>query len=255
MSNISCLAVKTIAFNQIKIFFKEFQFNVIAPLINSLLFVFILSIITQHYVIIKYNSSYINFLIPGIIIMVVIQTSFNHLSERIISMKQIGSFNDFLSSPNSRIEIFFSFLLASICVCIVVSFINIITLGYSFGFFAVNYIKLFYYLFLTIVIFSSLGAITGFLSYTWDLQSSIINFFILPLSLLSGTFFSLESVNKEWHFLFIYNPIYQLVNGFRSSYILDYELNLENNILIIIFTLMIFILSTYIFKKGYRVII
>ena len=117
MSNISYFAIKTIFIYEVKDFFKEFQFNIVAPLINTLLFVIILSTIESYYSIPSDGGSYLNFLVPGIIIMVVMQASFNHLSEVIISMKQIGSFNDYLMSPISRIEIFFSLILSSL-VCV-----------------------------------------------------------------------------------------------------------------------------------------
>ena len=108
-SNFSYFAIRTIALHEIKDFFKEYQFNIIAPLINTILFVFIISTINKYYSIVSDEDSYINFFVPGMIFIVVIQTSFNHLSELIISMKQSGSFNDYLISPISRIELFFLF--------------------------------------------------------------------------------------------------------------------------------------------------
>ena len=128
MSNISYSAIKSILIYEIKDFIKEFQFNIIAPLINTLLFVCILTTIENYYNINTQESSYINFLVPGIVMMVIIQTSFNHLSEVIISMKQIGSFNDYLMSPITRMEIFISFILSSVFVCIIVGLINLLTL-------------------------------------------------------------------------------------------------------------------------------
>ena len=157
MSNISYSAIKTIIIFEIRDFFKEFQFNIIAPLISTLLFVFILSTIQNYYSIKINENSYMNFLVPGVVMMVVIQTSFNHLSEILISMKQIGSFNDYLISPISRIEIFISFILSSIFVCLIVGIINLLILTFFTNFDEVNYFNLFYYLVLTIIIFSSLG--------------------------------------------------------------------------------------------------
>ena len=193
MSNISYSAIKTILTYEIKYFIKEFQFNIIAPLINTLLFVCILTTIENYYNLNTQESSYINFLVPGIVIMVIMQTSFNHLSEVIISMKQTGSFNDYLMSPITRMEICISFISSSVLVCIIVGLINLLTLSYFTNFDQINYIDLFYYLFLTIIIFSSVGALTGFLSFTWDIQSSISNFFIVPISFFSGTFFPINA--------------------------------------------------------------
>ena len=109
MSNTSYFAIKTIVFFEIKDYFKEFQFNILSPLISTFLFVLIFTTINKYYAFNVSENSYINFLIPGMIMVVIIQTSFNHLSEVLIRMKQNGSFNDYLVSPISRIEIFFSF--------------------------------------------------------------------------------------------------------------------------------------------------
>lgn len=253
-SNISYFAIKTIIFHEIKDFFYEFQFNIIAPLINTLLFVFIISTINKYYSFSSNDVSYINFFVPGIIIVVVIQTSFNHLSEVIISMKQSGSFNDYLISPISRVEIFFSFLMSSIFVCTFVGIINLIVLSFFTEFHYYKYFSLFYYLLISIIIFSSIGAMIGFLSFTWDVQSSISNFFIIPIIFLSGTFFSIESINQNWHFMLKYNPFYYLVNGFRSSFIQGYEINLISNIYIVLILIISLLFPIFIFKKGYKVI-
>ena len=254
MSNISYSAIKTILIYEIKDFIKEFQFNIIAPLINTLLFVCILSTIENYYNINTQESSYINFLVPGIIMMVIIQTSYNHLSEVIISMKQTGSFNDYLMSPITRIEIFISLIFSSVFVTIIVGLINLLALSYFTNFDQINYINLFYYLILTIIIFSSIGALTGFLSFTWDIQSSVSNFLIVPISFFSGTFFPINSLNEKWQFIYRYNPFYYLVHGFRSGFNDKINLSFFNEIYILIIVLIFFLTALYIFQKGFRVI-
>lgn len=254
MSAISYYGIKTIFIFEIQIYFKEFQFNVIAPLINTLLFVLILSTLENYYMSNNESYSYIKFLVPGIIMMVVIQTSFNHLSEVIISMKQTGSFNDFLISPISRVEIFISFILSSIFVCISVCMINLIALSFFVEFQNIDYLNFFYYLIITIIIFSSIGAITGFLSYRWDSQSSISNFIIMPISFMSGTFFSIESLSDKWKFFYEFNPFYHLVSGFRNSLIQNNKLNFVNEIYILIVLFIFFTIAIIVFKKGYKVI-
>tara|TARA_Y100000590_G_C15414296_1_gene898824 strand:- start:137 stop:730 length:594 start_codon:yes stop_codon:yes gene_type:complete len=195
-----------------------------------------------------------NFLVPGIVIAVVIQTSFNHLSEIIINMKQIGSFNDYLSSPMSRIELYFGFIISSVFVSFIIGIINLSILSLFADFHHINFINLFYYLIICILIFSSLGALTGFLFFTWDLQSTISSFFIVPLSFLSGTFFSIDVIDKKFLFMFEYNPVYYLVSGFRSSFYHNYEIKYYINILLLLFTMSVIICCIYVFKKGYRVI-
>ena len=251
---LSYLAIKTIILNEVKNFFVEFQYNIIAPFFNTAIFIFILSTINKYYVFSNFEGSYINFLIPGIIIAVVMQTSFGHLAKVIINMKQIGSFNDYLISPISRSEIFLSFIISSLIVCLTVGFINIILLSFFSDFKNINYFSIFYYLTVTILIFSSIGAVVGFLSFTWDIESSVSNFFIVPISLLSGTFFSIDSLDKNWHFLFKYNPFYYLVDGFRSSFIINFKISIYNEIYICTVLIFSILISILVFRKGYRVI-
>ena len=254
MSNISYFAIKTIFIYEVKDFFKEFQFNIVAPLINTLLFVLILSTIESYYTFHSEGDSYLNFLVPGIIMMVVIQASFNHLSEVIISMKQIGSFNDYLMSPISRIEIFVSLILSSLFVCVFIGIINLILLAMFTNFQDINYFRLFYYLILSIIIFSSIGAVTGFLSFTWDVQSTVSILVIVPISLLSGTFFSIDSLTSKWKIVFEYNPFYYLVSGFRGAFLENNILITNADILTTMITILILLISLFIFNKGYKVI-
>ena len=255
MSNLNYVGIKTIIYYEIRDFLKDFQFNIIAPLVTTLLFFLVLSLINKHFTFSSIGNSYIQFLVPGIIMMVVIQTSYNHLSEVIINMKQIGSFNDYLMSPLSRIEIFFSFVISSIIVSVIVGFINLTVLFLFVDYNSLNFFKLFYYLFLTSVFFSSLGAVTGFLSYTWDTQSSIYNFIIVPISFFSGTFFPIDSLNSKYDFIFLYNPFYYLVDSFRSVFFNEHYFSPLVDSFIFFYVILFFLISLLIFHKGYRVII
>ena len=184
MSNLSYYAIKTIFYQKIREFFSEFQYTIISPLVSTIIFVVILSAISNYYSL-DVKGNYLNFVVPGIIIMTVMQVSYQNISESLIFMKQIGSFNDYLMSPISRTEILFSLLIASLFIGIFTGLVNIIVLTFFFKFHLFNFFFIIYYLFLTSLIFSSIGSIIGFLFFTWDIQSSISNFIIVPISFLS----------------------------------------------------------------------
>ena len=95
---------------------------------------------------------------------------------------------------------------------------------------------------------------TGFLAYTWDIQSTVSNFVIVPISFFSGTFFPINSLNEKWQFIFKYNPFYYFVHGFRGAFIDDIKINLFNQIYILIIVCIFFLSALYIFQKGYKVI-
>ena len=254
MGNFSYYGIKTIAFQKIKEFFSEFQYTIIAPLISTFIFVLIMSTISNYYSIIVEEDNYLEFIVPGIVMMIVMQVSYQNISESLIFMKQIGSFNDYLMSPISRLEILISFIIASIFIGVFIGLINIFFLNIFVKFDFINYYKVIYYLIIASLIFSSLGSIVGFLFYTWDLQQSIYNFIVIPISLLSGTFFSINSVNLKWFLLFEINPFYQLVNNFRQSFKNEQNINYNEEMLILFLSFLILFISIIVFKKGYKVI-
>ena len=112
MSNISYFAIKTLIFMKLKIFFKEYAYSIIAPLISSIIFIVILNSISKFYNLRTNNIDFMNFVVPGIIMMVIIQETYSNISETMIHMKQQGTFNDILMSPISRKEIAISYLIA-----------------------------------------------------------------------------------------------------------------------------------------------
>ena len=187
---INTSAIITIVRFRIREFILEYHYSILGPLISNLLFVIIFSTIDRFYSLSNGDISFIQFLIPGLIVLVVAQESFDNPSTSIINSKQIGSFDDFLIAPLSRIEIFISYIISQIFIGLLLAIINIVILSYFITF---NFFSIFifiYYLTLVIIFFSSLGSVVGFLAYRWDTQSTVSNFFIFHL-LLSTLYFQL----------------------------------------------------------------
>ena len=253
MSNVSYYAIKTIFFFKIKEFFSEYQYSIISPLITIFIFFGVIIILSDNFIFAQ-NDNYLKFVIPGFIIMIVMQTSYTNISENLITMKQIGSFNDYLVSPISRIEILMAFMIANIFISLFLALISLFFFSFFIELYSLNYFLFIYYLLLTSIIFSSIGSVVGFLFFTWDMQQAILNFLIIPISLLSGTFFSSEVVNSKWIFLFKYNPFYLIVDSFRKCFDDIIQINYKFELYIIFFTLIFLLISIFIFKKGYKVI-
>ena len=254
MGEISYFAIITIIKFRIKEFFFEYNYTILAPLINTILFVIIFKTIENNYFIIIEDRSFIEFLVPGLILMMVAQESYDNVSVTIINMKQIGSFDNYLMAPISRVEIFISLIISSIIIGLFLGFIIYFILSFFINFEKIEIFFSIYYLILAIIFFTSLGSITGFLSYTWDTQSTVSNFFVMPINLLSGTFFSINSLPESFKFLFYYNPYYYLVSNFRNSFYYDYVYDLHINLSIIFFVFIFLIFSCFIFFIGFKVI-
>jgi len=247
-------AITSIVSFRIKDFIKEYNYTIISPLVNTLIFVIIFSTIDNYYSITMNNMSFLKFLIPGLILIAVVQTTFDYSSATLINMKQIGSFDDFLMAPITRMEIFFSFLISTVIIGLFIGLLNYFILSFFIGLHLLEIFFSLYYLIVVALIFSSLGCIIGFLAYKWDTQSTISNFLITPINLLSGTFFSISAVPDSLKFLFIYNPYYYVVSNFRLAFYNNFEYDNYANIFIFIFVLLFITFSGYIFYSGLKVI-
>tara|TARA_B100000579_G_scaffold2422_1_gene1874 strand:- start:1221 stop:1982 length:762 start_codon:yes stop_codon:yes gene_type:complete len=251
---INFFAIFTIVKFRIREFLYEYNYSILAPLISNLLFVIIFSTIDRYYSLSFGTITFIDFLVPGLIVMTVAQESFDNPSVSIINSKQIGSFDDFLLAPLSRVEIFISYIISQIVIGLILGLINFVVLSYFISFNYFSIFSFFYYLTLVIIFFTSIGSVVGFLAYRWDTQSTVSNFFISPINFLSGTFFSINSLPESFQVILIYNPYYYIISFFRNSFYIKTEINLYLNILIVIFVSFIFFISGYIFYRGYNVI-
>ncbi len=154
---INFFAIFTIVKFRIREFLFEYNYSILAPLISNLLFVIIFSTIDRYYSLSFGAITFIDFLVPGLIVMTVAQESFDNPSVSIINSKQIGSFDDFLLAPLSRVEIFISYIISQIVIGLILSLINFVVLSYFISF---NYFSIFsfvYFLTLVIIFFTSIG--------------------------------------------------------------------------------------------------
>ena len=247
-------AIFTIVRFRIKEFTSEYHYSILAPLTSNLLFVIIFSTIDRYYALSNENLSFMQFLIPGLIIMVVAQESFDNTSVSIVNSKQIGSFDDFLVAPVSRVEIFIAYLISQIFIGLFLGFLNFLILFFFISYNYFSLISFLYYLTLVIIFFSSLGSLVGFLAYRWDTISTVSNFFVSPINFLSGTFFSINALPENIKYILLYNPYYYLITYFRDSFYVKDEVNYYLNLIIFIFVFSFLLITAYVFHKGYKVI-
>tara|TARA_B100000700_G_scaffold100648_1_gene113401 strand:+ start:1194 stop:1955 length:762 start_codon:yes stop_codon:yes gene_type:complete len=247
-------AIFTIVKFRVREFTSDYHYSILAPLTSNILFVIIFSTIDRYYSLSNAGLSFMQFLIPGLIIMVVAQESFDNPSVSIVNSKQIGSFDDFLMAPLSRVEIFIAYLISQIFIGLFLGLINFIILSFFMSYNYFSLISFVYYLALVIIFFSSLGSLIGFLAYRWDTISMVSNFFVSPINFLSGTFFSINALPDEFKYILLYNPYYYLITYFRNSFYIDVKVDYYVNTIIFIFVFSSFLITTYVFYRGYKVI-
>ena len=83
-------------------------------------------------------------------------------------------------------------------------------------------------------------------------MASITNFVILPLTFLSGTFYSIKRLPEFWHFVVHWNPFFYMIDGFRSGFIGYADSNILTGILVLALINVFFLfLTIYVFRKGF----
>ena len=191
-------AIYSIIAFRIKEFLLEYHYSLLAPLTTNLLFILVFITVENYYSLSMDSGSFVEFIAPGLIIMIVAQESYDNSSATLIHMKQVGSLDDWLMAPIYRIEILISLILTSLIIGIILALFNFLIFTFLIDIEIYNFFYFFYYLFLVIIFFSCLGCFVGIIFNSWDSQSTFSSFFVAPINFLSGTFFSILSIiNKS----------------------------------------------------------
>ena len=114
MINLS--AINSIIAFRLKEFFSEYQYSLLAPITTNMLFILVFLTLENYYSLSIESMSFVHFIAPGLIIMIVAQQSYDNPSVTLVNMKQIGSLDDWLIAPISRVEILVSLLISSILI-------------------------------------------------------------------------------------------------------------------------------------------
>jgi len=228
--------------------------TLIGPIITSILFLMVISLAIGESRQDVLGVPFIIFLAPGLIAMQVIQQAFAHSSSSLIMSKMMGTIHDIIGSPLSPGEVTLSIVLAAVTRGILISIISTIIFYFILDIKITSYLIFFVYLFLGCFILGSAGMIAGLFANKFDEMATITNFFIIPLSFLSGTFYSIERLPNILKTISYYNPFFHMIDGFRYAYINQMDGSLKFGIIyLLILSVIFWLIAYYLFKKGYNI--
>ena len=200
------------------------------------------------------GQEYIHFIIPGLVMMSIINPAYQNSSSSIMQAKFLRFIEDILITPLSGFEISLSYIIGG-TVRGVANGMLVILLGYFIaGFHVENWFLTFLYFFSVAWAFAGAGVIVGIYAKSWDSIMVITNFFFMPLIFLGGVFYSIDMLPEFWRNFSMVNPLYWMINGLRYATLgiadTSHELSLGISI---IFALLFSSLASYMFSKGYRI--
>ncbi len=162
--------------------------------------------------------SYTAFLIPGLVMMSLLQNAFANTSSSLIQSKVTGNLVFVLLAPLSHVEFYAAYILAAVFRGVVVGLgVFLITAWISPP--ALEYpLWILTFAFLGAAILGSLGLIAGIWADKYDQLAAFQNFIIMPATMLSGVFYSIHSLPPAWQVVSHFNPFFYMIDGFRYGF-------------------------------------
>ncbi|SFP81058.1 ABC transporter permease [Tranquillimonas alkanivorans] len=249
----NAMGLYTLAEREVKRFLAVWTQTLLAPLITAGLFltVFALAIGPTRGEVM--GVPFVVFLAPGILMMTVIQNAFANTSSSIMISKVQGNIVDTLMPPLSPLELVIGYMAGAVgrglfVACAIWVLVAVtVGVGLPHPFWALTFVIL------GSAFLGGLGVVAAIFSSKFDQMAAITNFIITPLSFLSGTFYSIETLPPAMYWLTHLNPVFYLIDGVRYGLIGHSDSSPWLGLLVCLFsTGLVLALCWYWFRKGYR---
>jgi ABC-2 type transport system permease protein len=244
---------QTLLYKETLRFWKVAFQTVLAPVMTALLYLLIFGHAFQSRAEVYPGVPYTSFLIPGLVMMSVLQNAFANSSSSLIQSKITGNLVFMLLPPLSHWEIFSAYTLASVLRGLVVGFgVFIVTVWFvPLSFVAPLYIVAFA-LFGSLIL-GTLGLIAGIWAEKFDQLAAFQNFLIMPLTFLSGVFYSTHTLPPLWREVSRLNPFFYMIDGFRYGFFGSSDIDPQKSLAIVAgFAVLLAIVAIRLLKKGYK---
>ncbi|MEZ5651417.1 MAG: ABC transporter permease [Burkholderiaceae bacterium] len=212
------LGFRTLFAKELRRFAKVGFQTLAAPVISSLLYLMIFSHVLQDKVTVFAGVPYTRFLVPGLVMMAVLQNSFANAASSMVQSKITGNVVFVLLPPLSPGELFAGYVLAAMVRGLVVGLgVWVVTWTFAAPHLAAPAWALGFAV-LCSAILGTMGLIAGIWAEKFDQMAAFQNFFIMPMTFLSGVFYSVDSLSGFWQAVSHLNPFFYMVDGFRYGF-------------------------------------
>jgi ABC-2 type transport system permease protein len=199
-------------------FWKVMLQTVLAPVLTALLYLLIFAHVLEAHVQVYPGVGYTAFLMPGLVMMSVLQNAFANSSSSLIQSKITGNIVFVLLPPLSYLEFFAAYLLAAMVRGLLVG-IGVLLVGVLFADLSVQQpFWVVAFAMAASAAFAAIGILAGIWADKFDHLAGIQNFIIMPLTFLSGVFYSIHSLPPLWQAVSHFNPVFYMIDGFRYGF-------------------------------------
>ena len=233
-------------------FYKVGFQTVAAPVLTAILYLMIFGHVLEGREVYG-RLSYTAFLIPGLVMMSVLQNAFANTSSSLIQSKVTGNLVFVLLAPLSHFEFYAAYILAAVFRGVVVGF-GVLLITAWYGLPTLEYpLWILTFAFLGAAILGSLGLIAGIWADKYDQLAAFQNFVIMPATMLSGVFYSIHSLPPAWQVVSHFNPFFYMIDGFRYGFFGVSDFSPWNSLVIITcFFIAVSVIALRLLQKGYK---
>jgi ABC-2 type transport system permease protein len=243
----------TLYLKEVKRFLNVATQTLMAPVVTTLLFLAVFTLALGRGNADVLGVSYGLFLVPGLTVMAMLQNAFANTSSSIVIAKVQGNIVDVLMPPLSAFELTLGFVAGGVTRGLLVGFAVWLTLSIFVGFAVHDVLAMLFFAANASLMLSLLGLIGGIWSEKFDHIAAVTNFVVMPLSFLSGTFYTVDRLPEGWQFLAHLNPFFYMIDGMRYGALGHADASLAVGSLVLLgVNLALFLTAWRIFHVGWR---
>jgi len=215
---INWIGLWTLYVKEVRRFFKVFMQTVAAPVVTTLLFlaIFLLALGGSGRQVA--GVPYVEFLVPGLIMMAITQNAFANTSSSLVIGKIQGNIVDVLMPPLSPVELTLGLALGGATRGVLVGLAVGLVLTPLTGIHLASIVAILFYGVAGSLLMSLLGILAGLWAEKFDHIATVTNFVVMPLTFLSGTFYSVDQLPDAWRLVAHANPFFYMIDGFRYGF-------------------------------------
>jgi ABC-2 type transport system permease protein len=247
------IGFQTLFYKEVLRFWKVATQTITAPIMTAMLYLLIFGHVLQGRVQVYPGVNYTAFLIPGLVMMSVLQNAFANSSSSLIQSKITGNLVFILLPPLSHWEMFSAYVLAAVVRGLAVGGgVFLITAWFAnLSFVAPWWIVIF--ALLGAAILGTMGLVAGIWAEKFDQLAAFQNFLIMPATFLSGVFYSIHSLPPFWKAVSNFNPFFYMIDGFRYGFFGQSDVDpLISCAVVLAFFLVLAGCALQMLKNGYK---
>ncbi len=248
---VNWMGLKTLYIKEIYRFLKVGPQTLLAPVISNLLYmtVFVLAFSALR----PDPSAFMAFLAPGLVMLGILNNAAANSSSSLMTGKMMGSIIDVLMPPLSHVEIALGYIGGAATRGILVAIVTAAALSIFTPMIPIRLWAVIYFGISAAFMMGMVGVLSGIWAEKFDQLAVVNQFIILPLSFLSGTFYSIDVLPEAAQKLIMFNPLFYLIDGFRYGFlgIADGHI-LTGVIMIATINIILFLICLRVLKTGWR---